>query len=51
MVLLEALEEDISGIPFIDILYKMEKLHLLENAKDWINLRQVRNNVTHEYPF
>jgi phenylalanine-4-hydroxylase len=49
--LLEALEEDFSGLPFIDILNKMEKLNLLENAKDWIKLRQTRNNVAHEYPF
>jgi hypothetical protein len=49
--LLEALEEDISGVSFIDILYKMEKLHLLESAKDWIILRQTRNHVAHEYPF
>ena len=49
--LLEALEEDISGLPFIDILHKMEKLNLLENAKDWIALRQIRNTVSHDYPF
>jgi hypothetical protein len=49
--LLEALEEDISGIPFIDILYKLEKLNLLDDAKDWIALRQTRNTVSHEYPF
>ncbi len=49
--ILEALEEDISGLPFVDILYKMEKLNLLENAKDWIALRQTRNTVSHEYPF
>jgi hypothetical protein len=49
--LLEALEEDVSGRPFIDILYKLEKLNLLENAKDWVKLRQTRNNVAHEYPF
>jgi len=49
--LLEALEEDVSGLPFIDGLYKLEKLNLLENAKDWIKLRQTRNNVAHEYPF
>ena len=49
--ILEALEEDISGIPFIDILYKLEKLNLLENAKDWVILRQTRNTVSHEYPF
>ena len=49
--LLESLEEDFSGLPFIDILNKMEKLNLLENAKDWVKLRQTRNNVSHEYPF
>ena len=49
--LLEALEEDVSGLPFIDILYKMEKLNLLENARDWVKLRQTRNNIAREYPF
>jgi len=49
--LLEALEEDTSGLPFIDILFKMEKLHLLEDARNWIDLRQIRNIVSHEYPF
>lgn len=48
--LLEALEEDVSGLPFIDILFKLEKLNLLENAKDWVKLRQTRNNIAHEYP-
>ncbi len=48
--ILEALEEDVSGLPFIDILNKLEKLNLLTNAKDWIKLRQTRNNVAHEYP-
>lgn len=49
--LLEFLEEDIAGLPFLDILYKMEKLNLLENAQDWVMLRQTRNTVSHEYPF
>lgn len=49
--LLEALEEDTAGLPFIDILNKMEKLNLLDNAKDWIVLRLTRNTVSHEYPF
>jgi hypothetical protein len=49
--LLEALEEDISGLPFIDILYRLEKLNLINNAKDWMVLRQIRNIVSHEYPF
>lgn len=49
--LLELLEEDVVGLPFLDILYKMEKLNLLESAKVWITLRQTRNTVSHEYPF
>lgn len=49
--LLQALEEDITGLPFIDILNKLEKLNLLDDAKDWIALRQTRNAVSHEYPF
>lgn len=49
--ILELLEEDISGLPFLDILYKLENLNLLESAKDWITLRQTRNTVSHEYPF
>jgi hypothetical protein len=49
--LLELLEEDIAGLPFLDILHKMEKLHLLDNSKDWIILRQTRNTISHEYPF
>lgn len=49
--LLEALEEEVEGLPFIDILYHMEKLGLIDKAKDWIALRQTRNAVSHEYPF
>ena len=49
--LLEALEEDTSGLPFIDILYRLEKLNLLNDAKEWVSLRQTRNAVSHEYPF
>jgi hypothetical protein len=49
--LLELLEEDVLGLPFLDILFKMEKLGLLESAKAWITLRQTRNSVSHEYPF
>ena len=47
--ILEFLEEDVSGLPFIDILTKM-KLNLIDNANEWISLRQI-NNVSHEYPF
>lgn len=29
----------------------MEKLELIEDQRPWLRLREVRNLVTHEYPF
>ncbi len=49
--LLESLEEDIQGLPFIDILTKLEELQFLEDKNVWLQLRETRNTVTHEYPF
>ena len=49
--ILDLLEEDTTGLPFIDVLFKLEKLKLIDRAKDWIALRQTRNTVSHEYPF
>ena len=49
--ILENLEEDVEGKPFIDLLTKMEKLNLIENHRLWLKLRETRNLVTHEYPF
>ena len=49
--LLQNLGEETKGVPFIDILSKLEALNLLENAKDWFLLRETKNIVTHEYPF
>lgn len=49
--ILENLGEDIQNKPFIDLLNKLEKLNLIENHKQWLKLRETRNEVTHEYPF
>lgn len=49
--ILENLGEDIKGMPFIDLLNTMEKLELIDDHKQWLNLRETRNTVTHEYPF
>ena len=43
------LNEDIEGKPFIDILNLMEKLHLLESANTWKELRENRNELAHNY--
>lgn len=36
-------------IPFIDMLNKLEKLNFLDNTKEWIHLRDVRNKIAHQY--
>lgn len=35
---------------FLDKLYRLEKLGVLESAARWIALRDIRNRLTHEYP-
>jgi hypothetical protein len=49
--ILENLEEDTRGVSFIDILGKLEELNYLKDKNIWLQLRETRNIVTHEYPF
>lgn len=49
--LLDNLGEETRGIPFLDLLSKLEMLNILPRANDWLILRETRNTVTHEYPF
>jgi len=49
--ILENLGEEIKGLPFIDRLVKLEELNVIPNADEWMMLREIRNLVTHEYPF
>jgi len=49
-LLLLSLQEDIEGKPFLEILSRMEQLGILENEETWITLRELRNELTHEYP-
>ena len=48
--ILEGLGEETHNIPFIDILNKLEKLNILPDKDQWLALRELRNEVTHEYP-
>ncbi len=48
--LLEYLQEDISGKPFRDILNLLERLQIIDSADVWLSLRELRNDLTHEYP-
>jgi len=43
------LDEEIEGKPFVDVLNKMEKLSLLESAEVWRKLRDIRNELSHQY--
>lgn len=47
-LILECLAEDASS--FIDKLNRLEKLGYLEDAGWWMKLREIRNQVTHDYP-
>ncbi|WP_297209762.1 MULTISPECIES: hypothetical protein [Thermodesulfovibrio] len=47
--ILLTIEEDVSHLPFIDILNKAEKLGIIDSAHDWITLRELRNLLTQEY--
>jgi hypothetical protein len=49
--ILENIGEDVKGVPFIDLLAKLEELHVINSSNDWLLLRETRNIVTHEYPF
>jgi uncharacterized protein with HEPN domain len=44
------LGEDVQGIPFIDLLNKLEALGMLPSSSKWMEWREMRNDLTHEYP-
>jgi len=38
------------NMSLIDILDKLEKLEVINNADRWLEFRAIRNKLTHEYP-
>ena len=38
------------SMPFRDILNKLERLEIISSSQEWMNYREIRNSVTHEYP-
>lgn len=48
-LILENYEESTQNLPFIDILNRLEKLGFLPNAKEWLILRKIRNDISHQY--
>lgn len=47
--ILDSLGEETRGVPFIDILSRLEALGILDSADEWLLLREIRNNLAHEY--
>ncbi len=48
-LLLKAYEPTDEVLPFIDLLNKLEKLGFISSAKEWMNLREIRNEISHQY--
>ncbi len=51
-MILESLLETSGGetLTFIDKLNRLEKIDYLDDANWWIELRDIRNQLTHDYP-
>lgn len=47
---LESIGESVEGLSFVDILDKLEKLQLISSVDRWMEIRKLRNRLTHEYP-
>jgi hypothetical protein len=48
--LLVYLQEDILDKPFRDILNRLERLKIIDSSDTWLTLREIRNDLTHDYP-
>ncbi len=48
--LLKCLMEDVEGSTLPDMLARLEKLNLISSMNFWVELRTIRNFVSHEYP-
>lgn len=42
--------EDIDNMSFRDIFNRSEKIGIAENWEQWFELRQIRNEISHDYP-
>lgn len=48
-IIVKILKEDLEESPFMDILNRAERVGLIDDAMEWIRLREFRNILTHEY--
>ena len=47
---LEEIGELYENMSFIDLLDKLEKLEIISSSEKWMEIRKLRNKLTHEYP-
>jgi len=47
--LLFLIGEDTENLTFLDVLNKMEKYKIINNASEWREFRNIRNLITHNY--
>jgi uncharacterized protein with HEPN domain len=47
---LQILGEETSAVPFIDQLSRLEQLDFIPSVEKWMELRELRNDLSHEYP-
>jgi hypothetical protein len=50
-VLYELKEIDDINMPMLDVLSILEKLSIINDSNKWDELREIRNSISHEYPF
>lgn len=48
-LIIQQYEQNSDILPFLDILNKLEKIGFITSAKEWINLRKIRNEISHQY--
>ena len=48
-LILQKYEGSSTNVPFLDMLNKLERLGCITSAKEWVHLRKLRNEVSHQY--
>ena len=43
------LEEDTKNKSFLDVLNRLEQIEILQSREEWLRLRRLRNELSHEY--
>ncbi len=49
-IFLSEIGEYSDNMSFVDITDKLEKIGIIDNSREWLEIRKLRNKLTHEYP-